>query len=320
VIGALRGARASAGDPVLVVGAHYDHLGRGGPSSLAPDEPNAIHNGADDNASGVAALLRVADLLAADRPPLTVVLVAFTGEESGLLGSAHFIENGGFPAARMKAMLNMDMVGRLGAGPLIVYGVGTAAEWRALLDRSARERGVPVVYQQDGFGPSDHTSFYARDVPVLHFFTNTHADYHRPSDDWQRIDGTGLESVAAVVGTVARALAQPQLTLTLQRGAGARTAGAGGGYGAYLGTVPDFTPVARGVLLGGVSPGSPAEQAGLRKGDVLLGLGTHDVKDLQAMTDALRAHRPGDEVLLRILRDGREQRISVTLGSRSARE
>jgi hypothetical protein len=317
VIGVLRGTDTAA-ERVLVVGAHYDHLGRGGPGSAAPDRMGEIHNGADDNASGVAVLLDVAERLAAERPARTVVFVAFTGEELGLLGSAHFVEHAPVPVRRMAAMLNLDMVGRLGERPLIVYGVGTAAEWRPLLERIAAETGTVLAYQNDGFGPSDHTSFYAADVPVLHFFTNTHGDYHRPSDDPERIDEAGLQRVGAVVAAVARAVAHRPMTLTLQRGAGTRP-GAGGGYGAYLGTVPDFSPVETGVLLGGVSPGSPAEKAGLLKGDIIVGLGAHEVRDLQGMTDALRAHRPGDEVRVRYLRDGRALEVTVVLGDRARR-
>lgn len=320
VVGLLRRPGVSPDTGVIVIGAHYDHLGTGAAGSLEPGS-NAVHNGADDNASGVAGMLRAMELLAADPPSTAVLFIAFTGEEAGLLGSAHFVNASPMPTGSMRAMLNLDMVGRLGAGPLIVYGVGTAAEWAGLLEGISRERSVPLALQPDGFGPSDHTSFYARDVPVLHFFTNTHADYHKPSDDWEKIDEAGLEKVAAVIADVTRTLATQEAPLTLQRGAGARPAGGAtaGGYGAYLGSVPDFTPVARGVLLGGVTPGSPADRAGLRKGDIIVRLGEHDVNDLQGLTDALRAHRPGDEVRVHVLREERELTLDVVLGSRSAR-
>jgi membrane-associated protease RseP (regulator of RpoE activity) len=249
-----------------------------------------------------------------------VVFVAFTGEEMGLLGSAHFAARGSIAPARMKAMLNMDMVGRLGSGPLIVYGVGTAHEWQGLVEDAARDAGVAVATRTEGYGPSDHTSFYARDVPVLHFFTNVHADYHQPGDDWEKIDADGLVKVARMVSTITADLASRPMSLVLVQGAGTPPAQAGEGqsrgYGAYLGSVPDFTPVERGVLLSGVSPGSPAAQAGLRSGDVILGLGQHEVADLQGMTDALRAHKPGDTVEIRFLRDGRAERVTVTLSSR----
>jgi hypothetical protein len=313
-------------DPVLrhefvVVGAHYDHLGEGGvPGSLAPGE-RAIHNGADDNASGVAAMLWTAERLAnGPRPARSVTFIAFTGEESGLLGSAHYVSSPTAGPGPMVAMINLDMVGRLGNGPLIVYGVDTAAEWTSLLEPATTRAGVPMVTRGEGYGPSDHTSFYLKDVPVLHFFTNTHGDYHKPSDDWQRIDTEGLAKVAMIVHDVARAAADRRPALTLRRGAGQPPRqNAGAGYGAYLGSVPDFTPVDRGVKLSGVTAGSPADAAGIHAGDVVLAIGAHDVADLQGMTDALRVHKPGQSVDVRVLRNGETLTVRVTLGSRSAR-
>ena len=307
----------------IVIGAHYDHLGEGGsPSSLSPGD-TAIHNGADDNASGVAAMLRVAERLSAGpRPARSVLFIAFTGEELGLLGSTHFVANSTLGGGTMTGMINMDMVGRLGAGPLIVYGVDTAEEWRTLLDPAAARAGVTVATRGEGYGPSDHTSFYLKDVPVLHFFTNTHADYHKPSDDWEKIDGLGLEKVATIVADITLAAANRRPMLTLRRGAGEPPRPGGtetAGYGAYLGSVPDFTPVERGVKLGGVTAGSPADKAGLRTGDIVLGIGTHPVADLQAMTDALRAFKPGETTTVRFSRDGETREVPVTLGSRAAR-
>jgi hypothetical protein len=320
VIAVLDGVDPTLKDEVIVVGAHYDHLGHGNFGSAAPDRIGEIHNGADDNASGVAALLRVAALLSeGPRPARSVVFMAFTGEESGLLGSAHFVREPTVPLAGMQAMLNMDMVGRLEGRPLIIYGVDTATQWRELLEPKAGTLGLELALRGEGYGPSDHTSFYINDVPVLHFFTNTHGDYHRPSDDWELIDAEGLERVAQLVTSVTRRLASPEQRLTLVRGAGdpPRAGGSGRGQGAYLGTVPDFTPVERGVLLGGVTPGSPGDAAGLRKGDLLIGLGAHEVTDLEGFTAALQAHSPGDEVEIVVVREGRQLRVKAVLGSRS---
>jgi membrane-associated protease RseP (regulator of RpoE activity) len=248
--------------------------------------------------------------------------MTFTGEESGLLGSAHFAGHSTVPLASIVGMLNMDMVGRLGDGPLIVYGVDTAEEWNAVLEPAAALAGVQLATRGEGYGPSDHTSFYTRDIPVLHFFTNVHADYHRPSDDWQRIDADGIQKVATIVADIAFRVADRRPALTLRRGAGQPIEpgqGRSQGSDAYLGSVPDFTPVARGVKLSGVSPGSPAEKAGLRSGDILVRLGTHDVADLQGLTDALGAHAPGDTVEVRYLRNGRDMKVELTLGSRAQR-
>jgi len=306
-----------AGEAV-VIGAHYDHLGHGGPFSMAPGD-TSVHNGADDNASGVAVLIELAERLSrGPRPRRSIVFVAFTGEEEGLLGSSFYAGHPAVPLSRTRAMLNLDMVGRLGAGPLIVYGVETAEEWTAMVDSAAAAEQVAVRGGGDGFGASDQTSFYARGLPVLHFFTNVHADYHRPSDDWEAIDSAGLRRVAGVVARVARAVANRPGPLTFRRAAPRPQAAAAQtpGYGAYLGTVPDFTPVPDGVKLSGVRAGSPAEQAGIRGGDVLVKLGGMDVHDLQGMTDALRAHKPGDVVQVDVLRDGRRITLTATLGTR----
>jgi hypothetical protein len=323
VIATLEGADPELKREWVVVGAHYDHLGEGGgPNSLAPEE-RAIHNGADDNASGVAAVLWVAERLATGpRPARSMTFVAFTGEESGLLGSAYYTSHRANDAEPIVGMVNLDMVGRLNGGTLLVYGVGTAVEWTALVEPAAARAGVAIATKGDGYGPSDHTSFYLKDVPVLHFFTNTHGDYHKPSDDWDKIDAKGLTAVAAIVADVAAAAANSRPRLTLKRGAGEPPkpeSGTSRGYGAWLGSVPDFTPVERGVKLSGVTKGSPADVAGIRTGDIVVGLGTHDVADLQGMTDALRAHKPGDVVDVQVLRGGERVSLKVTLGSRASR-
>jgi hypothetical protein len=319
VLALLEGSDPALRDEFVVIGAHYDHLGRGHFGSAAPDQVGEIHNGADDNASGVAAMLLAAERLASGpRPARSVLFMAFTAEESGLIGSGYFVRNPSLPLDRMRAMLNLDMVGRLEGRPLIVYGVGTAEEWRVKLAAEADALGIELALREEGYGPSDHTSFYINDIPVLHFFTNTHGDYHRPSDDWELIDAEGLERVGLLAAAVAGRLAGPAARITLVRGAGEPPRPGGGrGRGAWLGTVPDFTPVERGVLLGGVTPGSPGDQAGLRKGDTLVRIGSHDVADLEGMTAALQAYAPGDEVDIVVLRDGAEVRVRAVLGSRN---
>ena len=271
----------------------------------------------------MATVLWVAERLASGaRPARSVAFIAFTGEESGLLGSAYYVNHPASGADSIVAMINLDMVGRLHGGTLLVYGVGTAVEWTALLEPAAARASVAIATKGDGYGPSDHTSFYLKDVPVLHFFTNTHGDYHKPSDDWEKIDSKGLTAVATIVGDVAAAAANSRPRLTLKRGAGEPPkpgSSTSRGYGAWLGSVPDFTPVERGVKLSGVTKGLPADTAGIRAGDVIVGLGTHDVADLQGMTDALRAHKPGDVVDVQVLRGGERVTLKVTLGSRANR-
>jgi hypothetical protein len=315
VVAILPGADSRLRDEYIIIGAHYDHLGMGEFGSTSTDGP-AIHNGADDNASGVAALLEAAARLkVAPRPARSIVFIAFTGEEEGLLGSAYYANNAEL-IKRSHAMLNMDMVGRLGAGPLIVYGIGSATEWKDVVSKVAAKENVELTLLDDAYGASDHTSFYLKDIPVLHFFSNVHGDYHKPSDDWEKIDSAGLMKVSRIVTNVARAVASNNTPLTLVKGAGKPPSNATGGYGAYLGTVPDFTPVPKGVKLSGVRENSPAANAGLRAGDIIIAFDSTEIKDLQGMTDALRARKPGDAVRITVLRDGKEVSVDAVLGKR----
>ena len=318
VLAWLEGSDPQLKKEFIVVGAHYDHLGMGAFGSTSNEQTPQIHNGADDNASGVAALLDVAERLSKrGRPARSILFVAFTGEEEGLLGSAHFASNP-IELAGARGMINMDMVGRLGQGPLIVYGIGTAREWKDLINASASRENVQLTLLDDGYGASDHTSFYLKDIPVLHFFTNVHADYHKPSDDWQKVDAAGLQRVASIVAHVTSTIANKQTTLTLVKGAGKPpgSAGESRGYGAYLGTVPDFSPVPRGVKLSGVRDGSPAHKAGLQAGDVIIRFDDTEIADLQGMTDALRERKPGEVVKVAVLRAGKEVLLTATLGRR----
>jgi hypothetical protein len=216
-------ARLPGRDPVLradvlVVGAHLDHLGVGGRGSLAPEAKRTVHPGADDNASGIAAMLLVAERLARAPPARSVIFVAFSGEELGLLGAYRYVTRPPVPLERTTAMLNLDMVGRLERDPLVVNGAGTAAQWPALV-AAANRAGLPLELRPEGIGPSDHAWFYRSGVPVLHFYTGTHDDYHRPTDRWQRIDFDGLERIAVLVEGVARAVADRPDRLELVRNA-----------------------------------------------------------------------------------------------------
>lgn len=323
----------------VLVGAHFDHLGLGGAGSLSPDARGQIHNGADDNASGTAAIMEVARQLY-DGPQLqrTVVFLAFTGEERGLWGSGYWANESTVPLADVEAMLNLDMVGRLEGRPLTIFGVGTAPEWDGLLESAVNTvnsytgEDLRIATAPDGFGPSDHSSFYGKDIPVLHFFSNTHPDYHRPSDDWEKIDEAGLTLVTELVAETTRRLAgssqMAAVDLTLTRGAGTPPRASGEtessssssgsrGYGPYLGSVPDMTPGEyEGVRLTGVREGSPAEEAGLQAGDIIVEFGGQEVTDLYAYTYALRDHEPGDEVEVVVLRDGERITVNVVLGRR----
>jgi len=323
VIGILPGRDRELAREAVVVGAHYDHLGRGGPFALDPDSAGAVHNGADDNASGTAALIEIARVLALRPPARTVVFVAFTGEELGLLGSAYYVRHPVVPLPRTVAMVNLDMVGRLRSNRLIVYGAATAKELPALLDSLDRAAGFDLKAEGDGYGPSDQSSFYAAKRPVLHFFTDLHEDYHRATDDWPKINADGLKRVADFAGVVVAALADRRRPLTFVDLPAPHTASADShvvipGYGAYLGTIPDMTGTPGGVRLSGVRAGSPAARVGLRTADIIMRIGDRDVPDLQAMADALRAHQPGDVVDIVVRRGDSTTTVRATLGTRGS--
>jgi hypothetical protein len=315
---------AVAGECVIV-GAHHDHLGLGGDASLAPEELGTVHPGADDNASGVAALLAVARAFAAQPAPRrTVVLAAFGAEEQGLLGSAHLVRALPAPcsAEKLQLMVNLDMVGRLRGGKLYVAGGDTAKGLRELATALV-ERPAPLplrlAFSGDGYGPSDHTSFHARGVPVLFLFTGPHADYHRPSDTADKVDADGLAVVARFAHRLASEAAERDRRLEAVRTTAPPPREAGGerGYGAYLGAIPDFAErEAPGVLLAGTRPGSPAERAGLAEGDVLLRVGATKLRNLQDLAFALRSHRPGDEVEVEWEREGARRVEKVRLEER----
>ncbi len=317
VVGLLPGSGTLAGQ-TLVIGAHYDHLGRGGFGAMdAPESTGVVHNGADDNASGTVALLEMARRLKADRASnrRTIVFIAFSGEELGLLGSTYYVKHPVRPLETTYAMLNLDMVGRLGDRKLAVFGTETAKEFPALLDSVTTRDQMPVAGTGDGYGSSDHESFYTQNIPVLHFFSGMHEDYHRSTDDWPKIDLPGLVRVARVAGDMAERLATRAAPLTYVK-VEARRSVSSGGYGAYLGTIPDMTESPGGVLLSGVRAGSPAEEAGLKGGDILIQLGDHVIKNLYDMTDALNAYRPGDTVVVVFLRDGQRTEAQATLRKR----
>jgi hypothetical protein len=310
-------------DEYVVVGAHFDHLGWGGDGSLSPDE-RAVHNGADDNASGTAGLLEIARLMAeGPRPQRSVLFLGFNGEEKGLWGSARYVAEPTVSIESMVAMLNLDMVGRLATGDLTIFGVGTAEEMEDLISTANASLTDPLEYgtSPDGYGASDHASFYEAGVPVLHFFTNTHQDYHRPSDDWDKIDGDGIERVAELAAGVASLLAGSAsrtaaavTPILVDRPAPASQSSRGSGAG--LGTIPDMTPRDFGMRITGVREGSAADKAGMQAGDVIVEFDGKEITDIYAFTYALQARAPGDEVVVVVERDGERLTLTAVLGAR----
>jgi hypothetical protein len=326
VVALIPGSSPTLADEYVVVGAHYDHLGFGGEGSLAPDE-TAVHNGADDNASGAAALVEIArELMAGPRPARSVLFIAFTGEERGLWGSAHFVAEPTVALEDVVAMLNLDMVGRVVDDAVTIFGLGTASEWDEVVDgaNAAMSDPLRIAKAPDGYGPSDHASFYGQGIPVLHLFSNTHEDYHRPSDDWEKINVEGLERVAELTARITDRLAaggDDRVALTpirQERAAPASTqsSSSSGGYGPYLGTIPDMTPRDFGLRLTGVREDSPADEAGLQPGDVVVEFDGNPIADIYAYTYALQAKQPGDIVEIVVERAGERVTVRATLGER----
>jgi Zn-dependent M28 family amino/carboxypeptidase len=309
-------------DPVLrnqyvVVGAHFDHLGKSTEGALDPDDKTGVRRGADDNASGSAAVLELARLIAQRPTKRSVLFANFSGEEQGLLGSAYMVEHMPVPTDSVAAMLNFDMVGRMKNNRLIVYGVATATELPALLDSANAETQLKIAAQGDGFGPSDHSSFYAKNIPVLHFFTDLHDDYHRASDTPDKINAADEARVVSVAERVLRSVANRPSRLTYVRVAAPVQAASSQGSDVYLGSIPDMagsdTP---GLRLTGVRAGSPADVAGFKAGDIIVVFDGKPVKDLYDYSNALYARKPGDEVDVVVLRDGQRVTLRVKLGKR----
>jgi hypothetical protein len=326
VVGVLEGEGPSA-DETIVVGAHYDHLGRGGLGSLAFGS-SEIHNGADDNASGTAMVMEMARRLAGrgiDPLPRRIVFIAFSGEERGLLGSRHYVNHPLYPLKQTVAMVNFDMVGRLNdRRELIIYGAGSSPGLDALVESLGRSQGlkIKIIAGTGGeFGASDHASFYRKDIPVVFAFTGDHPNYHRPSDDTDLINFDGMARIADVgellLLDLDRRPERPAFA-RLPSSNNRRTLGSGGSS-AYLGTQPAYgADVKSGVQLDGVTEGSPADKAGIKAGDVIVRFAGRAIKDIDDYMAGLTGQKPGDEVEVVVLREGKEVTLKATLGTRPA--
>lgn len=354
VIGILEGTDAKLKNEVIVIGAHYDHLGRGGEGSLAPRE-GEIHHGADDNASGVAGLLELARIFSAERAKLrrTLVFIAFSGEEEGLLGSNYYVNHPVVPLAQTVAMINMDMIGRLNENKLIIGGIGTSGQWRDWVnaanllgsmnvtasaksqERDTSTANMPIVtgangrtivgidpnkrfmltLNDDGYGPSDHSSFYAKQVPVLFFWTGTHDDYHKPSDTADKINYEGEARIISFVGQIVRSIdasdARPTYTVAKSESAGRST-----GFRVYLGTIPNYADSDDGLKLDGVRDDSPAAKAGLKAGDRIVKLAGRDVRNVYDYTYALGEMKAGQEYEVELVRGSEHLTLKIIPAAR----
>jgi hypothetical protein len=299
-----------------MIGAHYDHLGLGDQSSLAPDKIGQVHHGADDNASGAAGLIEIARRFTAlpQKPERGLLLIAFAGEEIGLLGSAHWVEHPTRPLDQAVAMLNMDMIGRLRDNTAAAIGGSTAGEWPAIVTAACDGARIRCKIGGDGYGPSDQTAFYAAGAPVLHFFTGAHPDYHKTSDDAAAVNAGGGAQIAAAVAGVAEAVANRGGRLSFKRVEAPLPDGDRRSWGASLGTIPSYSDSGKipGMLVDGVRPGGAAEQGGLKGGDRITKIGATQVRNVQDLVYVLQRAKPGERVTVEYLRAGKKMKTQVT--------
>ena len=350
VIGVLEGNDSVLKNEAIIIGAHYDHLGHGGQGSLAVNS-TGIHHGADDNASGVAAMLELARQFVKEKKnKRTIIFIAFGGEEEGLLGSKHYVNNPVFPLDKTIAMINMDMVGRLKDEKLTVGGIGTANEWKGLVEGknniSLAKTPTPVnlpkpntppesqakttmisnvvstalpfnlQLNEDGFGPSDHSSFYGKQIPVLFFFTGTHEDYHKPSDTADKISYDGLLKITEYVGEIVKSIDQNQTKPTYKV---AQSSGTGGGrmsFNVSLGTVPAYGDATDGMLIDAVRDNSPAAKSGLKAGDKIIKLAGKDVRNVQDYTIILGELKADTEYEIVVMRGAEKLMLKITPAAR----
>ena len=314
----------------VIIGAHYDHLGHGGPGSLAPWS-HGIHHGADDNASGTAAVLEMADRFAHLGPqPRSLVFIAFTGEEEGLIGSSYFVNHPPIPLNDTIAMLNLDMVGRVSKEKLLLGGEGTAALFPELVQKADEANPLKLgEFEKGGFGPSDHMSFARKKIPVLFFFSGMHMDYHRPTDTADKINFKGMDEVVDLgVKLVQELSTMPRQqydgkydTQSMLHMAGIGSSGSTHGGSASFGTIPDYSQPddsKDGMRVGGVVPGSPADKLGIHEGDMMTEFNGTSIGNKMDYTMALGKARPGQTVKITLTRGGKAMDVQATLAARKS--
>ncbi|HEU5292531.1 MAG TPA: M20/M25/M40 family metallo-hydrolase [Cyclobacteriaceae bacterium] len=298
----------------IIIGAHYDHLGMGDQgSSLDANPQEKIHNGADDNASGVAGVIELARFLSTNKvkEKNNFLFLCFSGEELGLFGSKYFTEHPTLDLTTVNYMINMDMIGRLDAQTkiLMVHGTGTSPVWEPLVKKLENEN-VKIKTDSSGTGPSDHTSFYLKNLPVLHFFTGSHSDYHKPSDDWDKINYKGEADVLSVIAKVITELdGQPKLAFltTKTKQTGTRSA-----FKVTMGVMPSYSSEVEGLKVDGVTDGRPAQKAGIQTGDVIIQMGDLVIKDIQNYMDALGKFEKGQTIPVKVKRGEETITVNVT--------
>jgi hypothetical protein len=319
VIGKLPGSDPELKEQAVIIGAHYDHLGRSSEGALDPEKEGEIHNGADDNASGTAGVLELAQYFAAqeNRPRRSLIFAAFSGEELGLLGSSYYVNHPAFPLENTVAMINMDMIGRMRDSTLVVQGIGTSPHWQPLVERLNQPFQFRLTLKKEGPGPSDHSSFYQKNIPVLFFFTNQHEDYHRVTDDADKINVRDQARILHFVAEAIAEVANQDSTMRFTKAESEQPLRRG--FRVSVGTIPDYAAETEGMKISGVRKGSPAEKAGLQGGDVIIKFGKIDIKNIYDYTYALGEFSPGQKVPVVVKRGDQTLSLTVTL-ERSQRQ
>lgn len=290
----------------IIIGAHFDHLGYGAEGSLYRGEQAAIHNGADDNASGVSVLLNLASKLKNTNTSNNYLFIAFSGEEMGLLGSNYFVKNPTFVIKKANYMINMDMVGRLKDSTLAVYGVGTSPILKQTL--KAHNNKFKLIEKESGVGPSDHTSFYNADIPVLHFFTGQHEDYHKPSDDADKLNIEGMQTISNYIFDMITDLDNNgKLPFRKTKNESEDVPR----FKVGLGVIPDYLFDGKGMRIDGVSEDKPAQKAGLQKGDVVIKLGDSTIVDMMSYMRALASFETGQKTKVVVERNGKQVEAEI---------
>ncbi len=316
VIGLIPGKDSILKNEYIVVGAHFDHLGFGGEGtgSLTPDS-NAIHNGADDNASGTAGVLELAETLSTNKNTLkrSVLLMAYNAEEEGLLGSKYFVNNPTVDINKITTMINMDMIGRMSEGKVTVGGTGTSPEFESILKETNKNHGLHLKMSKDGYGPSDHASFYVNDVPVLFFFTGTHTNYHKPSDDYQLINAAGEKRIVDLIYDVVLQLSNLDERPTFTEAGPKEATQTRRSFKVTFGVIPSYGSDAVGLEIDGAKNESPAGKAGMQKGDVITSIDGKEIKNIYDYMYRLAELKPGQTVDVIIKRKEKELKLKVNL-------
>jgi aminopeptidase YwaD len=319
VIGYIEGNDPALKNEIIVVGAHYDHLGWGGENSLYEGKDKKIHHGADDNASGTSGVLEIAQKFSANKELLkrSILFICFSGEEEGLIGSSYFTNSSIFKKLNIATMINMDMIGRMENDKLIINGTGTSSLWINELDELNKKYNFSMSYIPDGYGSSDHSSFYSKNIPVLFFFTGIHPDYHKPSDTYDKINTVGEEKVLKYVYDLTFDIStidnKIDFIKVVENNERKHETGV---VKVYVGTIPDFSSNEEGYKISGVREGSPADKGGITAGDLMIKFGNKEIKNIYDYTAALGEHKPDDEVEVTVKRNNETLILKIILGKK----